>query len=164
MKSKLLYLLAITFMASCSAPKYTYNFDHYTPGKKKTDVAETVATPAEVFVASVNNEPVVLVPVTEDVMALPATETQPGQAKEASVFTKKEVKKEVKQYIKSVKKTNSIESVTATKAMDNDLKLAAIFGAVGLVALIIGGQVFWIIGGIAMIIGVVFFVKWLLRQ
>lgn len=48
--------------------------------------------------------------------------------------------------------------------MDNDLKLAAIFGAVGIVALIISGDVFYIIGGIALIIGVVFFVKWLVRQ
>ncbi len=50
------------------------------------------------------------------------------------------------------------------KALDKDLKLAAIFGAVGIVALLIGGDVFWVIGGIALLIGVVFFVMWLARQ
>jgi hypothetical protein len=48
--------------------------------------------------------------------------------------------------------------------MDPDLKLAAIFGSIGVVALIIGGDVFAIIGGIAMIVGLVFFVRWLVRQ
>jgi hypothetical protein len=50
--------------------------------------------------------------------------------------------------------------------MDNDLKLAAIFGAVGIVGLMLGGatDVFWIIGGIALLVGVVFLVKWLVRQ
>ena len=44
--------------------------------------------------------------------------------------------------------------------------LAAVFGAVGIVGLIIGTgtNVFSFIGGIALIIGVVFFVKWLVRQ
>ena len=82
----------------------------------------------------------------------------------------KEERKELRAELKSVIKTQKmnkkmgVESVSATKAMDNDLKLAAVFGAVGIVALIISGQVFYIIGGIALIIGVVFFVKWLVRQ
>jgi hypothetical protein len=33
-----------------------------------------------------------------------------------------------------------------------------------LVALLIGGNVFGVIGAISLIIGVVFFVKWLIRQ
>jgi Flp pilus assembly protein TadB len=79
----------------------------------------------------------------------------------------KEVQKEYKKEIKKLKKSSdkdNIEEAQAAKAIDRDLKLAAIFGAVGIVALIISGQVFWIIGGIALIIGVVFFVKWLVRQ
>ncbi len=47
---------------------------------------------------------------------------------------------------------------------DEDLKLATIFGAVGITGLIIGGNVFNIIGAIALVIGVVFFVKWIIRQ
>jgi hypothetical protein len=72
------------------------------------------------------------------------------------------LKKEVKSYI--AEKKNSISSAHAGNAIDNDLKLAAIFGAVGVVGLIIGGDVFYIIGAIALLIGVVFFVKWLVRQ
>ena len=72
-------------------------------------------------------------------------------------------KKEIK---KIAKKNDVVESTEATKALDRDLKLGAIFGAVGVVGLILGGAsaVFFYIGGIALIIGVVFFVRWLIRQ
>jgi hypothetical protein len=70
----------------------------------------------------------------------------------------------VKTYIKAKKSGDEVKAAEAAAAMDHDLKLAAIFGAVGIVALIIGGDVFWVIGGIALIIGVVFFVLWLSRQ
>jgi uncharacterized MAPEG superfamily protein len=57
-------------------------------------------------------------------------------------------------------------STHATNAMENDLKLAIIFGAVGIVGLMLGGasNAFFYIGGIALLIGVVFFVKWVIRQ
>ena len=79
---------------------------------------------------------------------------------------RKQLRAEIKSVLKTQKmnKKMGIEATQASKRMDNDLKLAAIFGAVGIVALIISGQVFYIIGGIALIIGVVFFVKWLVRQ
>ncbi len=50
--------------------------------------------------------------------------------------------------------------------MDHDLKLAIIFGAVGLTLTLFGGvnEVFWILGVIAFVVGVVFFVKWVVRQ
>jgi hypothetical protein len=50
--------------------------------------------------------------------------------------------------------------------MDKDLKMAAIFGSVGLVLTFLGGvnSVFWVLGVIAIVIGVVFFIRWLSRQ
>ena len=77
---------------------------------------------------------------------------------------KKDVRKEIKKVIKAEKK--SIKTTQTTQGMDHDLKLAAIFGAVGVVGLILGGasSVFWAIGGIALLIGVVFFVIWLTKQ
>jgi uncharacterized membrane protein len=163
MKRKLLYLLSIALLASCSAPKYTYNFSHYNyPTAKKT---ESASVSSQELVASINDEPAMLskpVVVTEDLVVVEKKEGVQASSP-VNQLTKKQIKKEIKQ-MRSLKKANSIESNQQTKAIDNDLKLAAIFGAVGLVALIIGGQVFWIIGGIAMIIGVVFFIKWLLRQ
>ena len=171
MKRRLLYLLSIALLAACSAPKYTYNFGHYNyqTAKKNSEVKASPAVevaPASELVASVNNDPTVISTPVE-VVAITPTENKAvlksTVAKEGHVQTKREIKKEVKQHIRSVKKAH-VESVNATKAIDNDLKLAAIFGAVGIVALIIGGNVFWIIGGVALIIGVVFFIKWLLRQ
>jgi hypothetical protein len=47
--------------------------------------------------------------------------------------------------------------------MDHDLKLAAIFGAVGIVGLLITG-VFYYIGAIMLLIGAFFLVKWIIRQ
>ena len=50
--------------------------------------------------------------------------------------------------------------------MDNDLKLAIIFGAVGLTLTLFGGinEAFWILGVISIVVGVVFLIKWLVRQ
>lgn len=172
MKRTLLYLAAIVFMASCSAPKYSYNFDHYNynAGKKKASGDINVvkndgpqAIQPELLTASTSN-------VIEIAEVAPTVESKAAPVKKTYVQMTKVERKELRTYLKAEIKDNStakkasVESVSAAKGMDSDLKLAAIFGAVGIVALIISGQVFYIIGGIAMLIGVVFFVKWLIRQ
>lgn len=171
MKRTLLFLAAVAFMASCSAPKYSYNFDHYNynAGKKKSVKANEFSTTdgpqaiqPEMLTASASTAEVVeLVPVAEvKVATVKKTYAQmtKTERKELRTYLKAETKNSIK-----AKKAN-VESPSATKGMDSDLKLAAVFGAVGIVALIISGQVFYIIGGIALLIGVVFFVKWLIRQ
>jgi hypothetical protein len=85
-------------------------------------------------------------------------------SKEEKKAFRKEAKAQIKQYVKAAKSGDKTQMAEASKALDKDLKLAAIFGAVGIVALLIGGDVFWVIGGIALLIGVVFFVMWLARQ
>jgi hypothetical protein len=70
----------------------------------------------------------------------------------------------MKTYIKATKSGDKVKAAESASAMVHYLNLASIFGAVGIVALIFGGYVFWIIGGIAIIIGVVFFVMCLVRQ
>lgn len=159
-------------MASCSAPKYSYNFDHYNynAGKKKIsgDVNVTKNDGPQAI------QPELLTASTSNVIAIaevaPIIETKAAPVKKTYVQMTKTERKELRTYLKAEVKNNikakkeSVESVSAAKGMDSDLKLAAIFGAVGIVALIISGQVFYIIGGIAMLIGVVFFVKWLIRQ
>lgn len=47
---------------------------------------------------------------------------------------------------------------------DPDLRRAAIFGVAGLVALIIGGNLFWVVGSLSLLIGLIFSIKWLLRK
>lgn len=47
---------------------------------------------------------------------------------------------------------------------DPDLRRAIIFAASGLVAIIIGGNVFWVVGGLSLMIGLIFAIKWLQRK
>lgn len=161
-------VISIVVLASCSSPKYAAHFpsSYVDPNYHAAKVVQVETVPAAttenaVLTASVNTASV----------ALPAKEVR-KQVKDAYAKLSKEQKKEVRQLLKKeikgiAKSSKKDASVTATMArggMDHDLKLAAIFGAVGLVGLLIGGNVFTVIGAIAMIIGVVFFVKWLMRQ
>jgi hypothetical protein len=59
---------------------------------------------------------------------------------------------------------NGKVEASSAKYMENDLKLAAIFGGVGLVLLIIGGDVLYVLGAIGLLIGLYFFIRWLMRQ
>ncbi|HWA34106.1 MAG TPA: hypothetical protein VG737_08260 [Cyclobacteriaceae bacterium] len=173
MKSKITFLLAIVVLASCSAPKYAYYFDHhdYNAGKKQHQTQAQVSAPSEVSPLAV--DPQELVASTSDApVVTPGAATEPVAVKKVTYMQmtkaekkafRKELGKQIKTYVAAKKKMNSVEAQKAG-SMDHDLKLAIIFGAVGIVGLIIGGDVFWIIGGIAMLIGVVFFVKWIIRQ
>ncbi|MEQ8303286.1 MAG: hypothetical protein RIB47_07845 [Cyclobacteriaceae bacterium] len=166
MKITLSFLVAVMVITSCSSPKYAYRFDtyDYNSGKNGEKTAAVVAE--ESVTAPINaNELMASTEISTPVMmTAPAVSTEEVRKTYLSMTKseRKEVRKTIKNYLKE--KKDNIKAVQKTNAMDNDLKLAAIFGAVGLVALIIGGDVFWIIGGIAMIVGVVFFVKWLVRQ
>jgi len=178
MRKHLLLIGAVVVAAACSSPKYTYNFDHYdyNSGKKKF-TPESGSTQEAVAANPVTIEDQTLVATTEPMVAPTEANTVEAQkaaadlsrdyksmTKEEKKAFRKEAKAQIKQYVKAVKSGDKGQIDQAAQAMDKHLKLAAIFGAVGLVALIIGGDVFWIIGGIALLIGVVFFVMWLSRQ
>ena len=166
MKSTFCYLLALIVITSCSSPKYAYNFDtyDYNSGKKNQHdkIVDNESNPLrvapETLLASKENN--ILLPAEKDKVDSPVTVKKTYA--QMSKSERKEFRSDLKKFIKE--KKESIKAAKKTNAMDNDLKLAAIFGAVGLVALIISGDVFYILGGIALIIGVVFFVKWLVRQ
>jgi hypothetical protein len=167
-----LSLACVALCFACSSPKVAYKFDYhdYNAGRKAKEVQQEVASnpgPAPVIAEQlVAMEPVTEAPaasiesVEKPVVTTP-TKTYEDMSKKERRDLRHEFKKEIKKIIKKKDGGNSVES---TKALDRDLKLAAIFGAVGIIALIISGEVFYIIGGIALIIGVVFFVKWLIRQ
>jgi len=164
---KIYYLiLAGIVFASCSSPKYTASFNSYEKYAAKPQAQPTapvaVAPTQEVVLASVSAAPVELSRETAPSTAVKKTYVQMNKVERKAL--RNHLRSEVRTYVKEHKKNHSIESAKANKGMDNDLKLAAIFGAVGLVAWIISGNVFYIIGLIALIIGVVFFVKWLVRQ
>jgi hypothetical protein len=151
---------------------YKFDYHDYNAGRKAKDVKQEVAAnpgPAPVVAEElVAMEPVKETPASIESMEKPVVMTPEKKTYEdMSKKERRELRREFKKEIKSIiKKKDGVSSVEATQALDKDLKLAAIFGAVGVVGLILGGAsgAFWIIGGIAMLIGVVFFIKWLIRQ
>jgi hypothetical protein len=162
---KIYYLILTTAIVSaCSTPKYTASFNSY-----ESHAAKSTLKPIESPLPTVNNNEVVLASISSTPMEI--STKAPVESKTYVQMTKSErkalrshLRSEIRTYVKE-RRNSSVESDQAVKkGMDTDLKLASIFGAVGIVALIISGDVFYIIGGIALIIGVVFFVKWLVRQ
>lgn len=169
MRTYLLTFITIVILSSCATPKYTYYFDHYdyNSGKKKK-LAEVAAASPEAISPIVIDEKTVVASTKENEIYL--TKPAPAISKEEAIAKinsmskeeKKELKREVKKYVKENKK--EIRSGKSTRQLENDVKLAAIFGAVGLVLLIIGGDVIYILGAVALLIGLYFFIRWLVRQ
>jgi hypothetical protein len=176
MKNKLLIALAIMSLWACSAPRYSYHFDHYdyNSGKKKTATeAATVAAVQEPV------SPLALAPETLEANVNPSVNPADLRMQRAVVATKinslswsekaalkKDLKAVAKKILASKKSPDNDKGLHATKEMDHDLKMAAIFGAIGLVLSLFTGvnTFFWVLAVIALVIGVVFLIKWLSRQ
>ncbi|MBL7871961.1 MAG: hypothetical protein JNM78_10145 [Cyclobacteriaceae bacterium] len=161
-------ILGALVAAACSTPKYTASFNSYESHSAKM-LGKDLKTPQH---APVHTTEIILASTSSTPLGISnAARLEPEGTKTYIQMTKTErkalrshVRNEIRTYAKQ-QKSLRVESDQSIKGgMDNDLKLAAIFGAVGIVALIISGQVFYILGGIALLIGVVFFVKWLIRQ
>jgi hypothetical protein len=76
---------------------------------------------------------------------------------------RKGLKNEIKSFAKKeVRKDDGVASVKATQAFDALVSLAIIFGGAGIVLIMLANisNVFWIVGAISLVIGAVFFVKW----
>jgi hypothetical protein len=178
MKNLLLFTLTVMFLASCAPQKYAYHFDtyDYNSGRKAAIVKdEPVGVPIPppnetILTADVKAVPV-LTPGTRSTQNL--EESKRVVAKKYSEMSKAErkefrrdTKTEIKKLMKAVRKGEGVEGNAEAKVMDNDLKLAIIFGAVGLTLTLFGGinEAFWILGVISIVVGVVFLIKWLVRQ
>lgn len=184
MKKHLLLLLSVLLLAACSSPKYAYYFDHYdyNSGKKKTEASEmqisqiTLATPetsplyldqesitasAESRIKTVENIPVAV----KEEAAMLGKKYSTLSRSEKKEF-RKELKSEIKKIVKAKKNGESVNSIMDNKAMDHDLKMALIFGIVGIVLSAFGGvnSIFWILGVISTVIAIVFLIKWLAEQ
>jgi hypothetical protein len=190
MKKYLLLIVSVLMLAACSTPKYAYYFDHYdyNSGKKKSQNAESVLaqqmlpTPetsplhinqeavtasAGSRIVSLKNETVKhTAPVftAEDQKAF--AEKYKAMSKAEKKDFRKELKSEVKKMMKAKKSGKSVDSIAGTKAMDSDLKMALIFGIVAIVLTAFAGvnAVFWILGVIAFVVAIVFFIQWLANQ
>lgn len=184
MKNIVTLFASVLLLAACSAPRYTYHFDHYdyNSGKKKAVanalpsiepspvVSENIESPLalqkEAVVASAAENPIVP---EKRVAAVEKTALEKKYAEmtrtEKKAF-RKTLKEEVKKYVKAKKSGADVKSGAATKAMDYNLKMAIIFGAVALTLSFFGGvnSVFWIVSVVALVVGVVFFIKWIAEQ
>jgi hypothetical protein len=183
MKNILLLAVGVLLLAACSSPKYAYYFDHYdyNSGKKKSpaiDVASNLKT-----TEMVESNPLLLD--QQNVVASAEVKTTaksvtPSRQTQTSLLSKKygslskvekkafraEVKNAIKDYKKLKKDLKDGNSVKETQVMDYNLKMAIIFGAVALTLSFFGGvnSVFWILSVVALVVGVVFFIKWIAEQ
>lgn len=174
--------LAVIILASCAAPKYSYHFDtyDYNSGRKTASVVAQEDSPLTINHESVSASAVVepAVDAGASRIRVKPTEVSVSEAREelAKKYSemskserrqfRKEVKEQIKSYSQSIKDGDGVKAAAEMTAMDNDLKLAIIFGAVGLTLSLFGGinEAFWILGVISIVVGVVFLVKWLVRQ
>jgi len=166
MKFNLLAFVLLLVAASCSAPKYTYNFSYYdyAAGKKKAVKSEMPKAEIDMSTlsAAATNAPTVF---KEQATSSDVSEKFAAMNKEEQRAYKKEIKKNIKESIREIKKMD-VKSVQSAKAMDNDLKMAAIFGAIGIILGALWGvsSIIGILGTVAIIIALVFLIKWLIRQ
>lgn len=157
-----LSIVLIAFLASCSAPKYTYRFPASTgpviskeqPSEKNI---EKTSEASGNLVASAN-------PKSSVVLSESLADAKPELKKNIPSVAK--TLKAVKKVAKNTR--NEIRSAVAPNpdSLDDDLKLAILFGVVGIVSLVllILSKLFGILGGIFLIIATLYFVKWFLAQ
>lgn len=190
MKRNLLLFVSALLIAACSAPKYAYYFDHYdyNSGKKEAEPEEaTVAArlPAPEISPLMLDPSTITASVSSHIQKIESAPVMPVEdkallesklrdlAREYKAMSKsekrefrKELKKEVKEVLKAKKSGEDIASITAAKQMDYDLKMALIFGIVGIILSALGGvnSVFWILGVVAIVVALVFLIKWIAEQ
>jgi hypothetical protein len=151
-----------------------YYFDHYeyktarkdqtkTESQMEISPSEVLAPPAEETLIASADESVVTPEPTKAKVAL-AKEEAIAKINNMSKEERKEFKRELKKDMKELKKLKKDPSTSSTKAMGHDMRYAAIFGSIGIVLLIIGGDVLTILGAVALIIGLYFFIRWLSTQ
>ena len=148
MKSSFSGIFAILLLASCSAPKYSYYFDHYdyNAGKrKKAAVENSVAAqsaPVEITSEPVNapqpEEGIVLASVKKEVLLLKEAKIARSEKRTVRTLTKVERKQLVKQVKLEVKKYKKETKDHAKDAAGGDknqlvaLLLAIFLGGLGI--------------------------------
>ena len=173
MKKVISLVVFVLLTAACSSPKYTYHFDQhdYNSGAR-AKLAQTAPPhqnemPAPIAVEELSASTEVT-PQTKSIQPqLKSVQTKINAlSKEQRAELKRELKAELKKIAKNKNSIDRIDSSEKANEWDYDLKMAAIFGAIGVVLTALGGvnSVFWILGAIALVVGVIFLIKWLARQ
>jgi len=180
MRKQFFLVGAVLALSSCSSPRYTYTFDHYdyNSGKKtRTEKSFVQLEPTKEVSPLTVSERGLLASASHVVVVsekkISSTSSLKEKADRYKSLSKserrdfiKEMKKEIKNRAKEFRSGDQGANVTATKELDDELKLAIIFGAIGITLTVLGGinTVFWVLGVIGLIIGLVFFIRWISRQ
>lgn len=177
MKKFILFISVLGVLASCSSPKYAYHFDTYdynSSAKQKpvnpdvhSQPGQVVAAPDQQTLTATISEDLYSISEFSETPAIPendAAATYANLSKAEKKEFRKETVKAVKEYVKAVKSGDSDKANEMAKAMDSNLRWAAIFGVIGFAGLLIGGDVFGLIGGIAIIIAAVFLVLYFVNK
>ena len=167
MRIRIALWAVVAFLTCCSTPRYSYYFDHqnYNAAKQvKVEEGNSVVAldvePSQMM-ASIDNRIVVPPPLLDKrITGVKRIERMPGGQQQ--VVKLAQWKKGIKTSLIGASRVSP--KTQATGSLDYDLKMAAIFVVVALAGLAIGGNAFQIIGGISLLIGVVFLIKWLIRQ
>jgi C-terminal processing protease CtpA/Prc len=163
---KIIYITLLTVLASaCAGPKYTMSFYRYDKPEQK-QVAEKPAVSEMPEAAPVLASAAT---VAVDLKASPRAAESKNylqMSKSERKVVRQQLKSDIKSYVKEHRKHLKVESVQATQAMDHDLKMAAIFGAIGIVlgAFYSASNIIGFIGFVAIVIALIFLIKWLVRQ
>lgn len=171
---KLCLLISIGALASCAAPKSVYYFDYVK--NKSTKDAFNPSLPQlskEELTASLEVQPSVARPADPytalSVQPAHLETTATNQPIKLDRKERREIRQALREHFRSRARANRLthgDEGQAIAAMDNDLKLAIIFGAIGITfGLFAGlGTAVWVLAVGSLITGIVFFIRWLLRQ
>jgi hypothetical protein len=184
---RILLVLLPALLCACSSPRYSYYFDSYdySEGRKpqivqlkeKNNFADIQHTESDLM-ADVSKRIVLedrtiinLLPSGVNDMETYAGKDEHRNIESLTKFSRKERRefiRDLKDAIRESKKNPHQTHVAPDeiKVMDKDLKMAIIFGAVGLTLSLFTGvhAAFGVLGVVAIVVGVVFLVRWLIRQ
>lgn len=162
------FLLPALFLllTGCAAPTYTYRFapSPYLASIAGKNHTESIKNAEKSLKMESAEEQPVLVAAAEVPASVIAPSETPAERKLKKAARK--LKEEATSLGERLEEKVMKMDAPARTAVDNDLKLAVILGAAGIVSLLllVISQVFGIIGGIALIAAVIYFAKWVINQ
>jgi hypothetical protein len=182
---RILLLVLPALLCACSSPRYTYNFDRYdySEGRGKPQIVQQEENkPDDIHLS----ESALMADASKRiVLDERRTPQSPSIVIDAETYAKKPEsrnieslskfsRKERREFIRELKdairdskmNTHQAAAPDEVNVMDKDLKMAIIFGAVGLTLSLFTGvnAAFGVLGVVAIVVGVVFLVRWLIRQ
>ena len=150
------YSIAIMLLTGCAGHPKLYHFPERTSGIKLS---------ANKKEGSVKRQDVIpeVLSVSANTSALPEIVKSNSAVKKIPLYKERKKSPAFKRLFTSAE---AVKRSTGLGELDSDLKFAIIFSVAGFVSLVLMvlAKIFGIMGGIGLIIGVVFFTKWLLEQ